>query len=174
MAKQILDQEYSTARQRARQLGISIRDLESTTMVGAYISRPLNLIEFCLHEAAHLVTMGHHPKEFPALRRWYGRPLTEVVTDRFELISADAADRLEIDAARVTFVAGQRLELWDDPDAIITSTRRNLSVLSRWSDKQTLMVQQAFGCLERAEWSGWGKCNQQTSLVVTWFQGSSR
>ena len=166
-----LDHAFEVARRRAREFGISLRHLESSTMVGAYPYRPLNLVEFCLHEAAHLVTLGHHPREFPKLRQHYQKSLTDVVTDRFELMSSEAADQLEIDTARVTFVAGKALGLWDDPSAIIDSTRRNLCLLSRWGDQQTRAVEAAFMCLTQKAWSGQVMCMRQAALVEGWFRG---
>lgn len=172
MPKQSLDHEFSLAKRRGRQLGVSLKNLEGTGMAGAYSYRPLNLIEYCLHEAAHLVTLGHSPQEFPKLRRLYGIPLITAISERFEQISPEAADQLEIDAARVTFIAGQRLGLWDDyADPIICSTRKNLSIASGWPDKGR--VQAAFDCLKLAQWSGWVKCDLQASLVTAWFSGRS-
>lgn len=170
--EEILSEKFKTAQRRARQLGIKLTDLESSTMTGAYPYRPLNLIEFCLHEAAHLVTLGYNPKAFPGLRRWRGMSLTDVVTEHFDLISPEAGDRLEIDTARVTFIAGQTLELWgDEPEPIIDSTRKNLSITTRWTGPMATMVQDAFDCLQRKGWQGRSMCDKQAALVASWFRG---
>lgn len=173
MAKQNLDHEFRLAKRRARQLGITLRALEGVSaMSGAYSFRPLNLIEFCLHEAAHLVTLGHTPEEFQQLRRMSGKTLSELVTERFALISPEAADQLEIDTARVTFVAGRRLRLWDDsPEPIMHSTEQNLS--PGGSPDREQRVKEAFACLTLPYWHGWVKCDEQASLVAMWFMGRS-
>jgi len=174
-AKLILLDDFHVAQRRARQLGIKLKDLESSTMTGAYLYRPLNLIEFCLHEAAHLVTLGYSPQTFPGLRRWRDMPLTDVVTEHFDLISPEASDRLEIDAARVTFLSGQILELWDDePGPIMDSTRKNLSISTRWGVPTARIVEEAFACLQADRWPGQAICHKQASLVAAWFRGKER
>lgn len=169
MVKQALQHEFRIAKRRSRQFGVSLKKLEGLGMIGAYSYRPLNLIEYCLHEAAHLVTLGHSPREFSKLRRSYRVPLVNMIAERFELISPEAADQLEIDTARVTFVAGQRLGLWEDPDPFICSTKKNLS-RTGWSERKE-KVQAAFDCLKLDQWSGWVKCDEQASLVSAWFSG---
>jgi len=171
-AKENLDAEFKVAQRRARQLGIKLTTLENSTMTGAYLYRPLNLIEFCLHEAAHLVTLGYSPKTFPGLQRWRGISLTDVVSEHFDQISSGAGDLLEIDAARVTFLAGQTLELWDDyPEPIMHSTQKNLSIATRWTPPAATIVQDAFDCLKQERWSGRAMCDKQVALLVSWFRG---
>jgi hypothetical protein len=166
MAKQ-LTLEFDLAKLRARQLGVSIREMERTGM-GAYPSRPVNLIEHCLHEAGHLVTLGYSPLEFHQLRRWHGFPLSKLVSMRFERLSYEAADQLEVDTARIAFVAGQKLEIWDDDaEPIIMSAARNLSTPA---DPQTTRhVEEAFRMLKLPRWSGWDRCQEQASMLAQWF-----
>lgn len=114
------------ARRRARQLGVSVRFVTGGSVTGAYYYEPLSLVEFCLHEAAHLITLGHEPSEFPKLRRHFGS-LTEQVTERGYRLTKHVADALELDTAIITYFAGFRLGYWDDPEPIIKSCTRNMS-----------------------------------------------
>jgi hypothetical protein len=125
----VLAQVFEIAKVRARVLGIKYAELASGTFSGAYHAKPWDLTEYTMHEAAHLLTLGHTTAEFPRLRL-YARArtsLTGEITERMQGISETVADALEIDTAVVTYLAGYALNFWDDPDPIIVGCTKNLS-----------------------------------------------
>jgi hypothetical protein len=152
------------ARRRARQLGVKVGDVARGAVTGAYHSPPLDLVEFCLHEAAHLITLGHDPSDFPKLRRMFG-PLTGQVSDRAERLTKRVADLLEIDTAIITYLAGVRMDYWDDPEPIIKGCIRNMS--ERWSSEADVREAFADASLEDIH----GYFQKKSNILAQWFGG---
>jgi hypothetical protein len=118
---------YTIAKWRARQFGISVAQVNHGAIIGAYFCKPWNLVEFCMHEASHLVTLGHHPSDFPRIRRNNKHSLMQEVSRRFENIGPQAGNCLEIDASLVAFHAGKSLGFWTDSTDIVDSCWKNLT-----------------------------------------------
>lgn len=160
---------WDLSKRRARQMGIVIEDILNGSLTGSYYNKPLNVAEFCLHEAAHLITLGHHPKDFPALKRKQPKALAlvDLVTRSVEAFTHTVQDALEIDTAAITYLAGETMQLWLEPDPIIRSCVKNLSLNQLPSEKEKL-VRDVFDFEARI--SDTHKRQLMANQLVQWFR----
>lgn len=175
------DALFKLALRRAKQLKIDAKEVLDAETLGAYPYRPLSLVEYCLHEAAHLVTLGIQPVDFQRYIKLFCAPntsLTESLTERFENISSDAGDVLEIDTSIVTYLTGRRLGLWTDSAAIQDSCVKNLGLNARGKVAAAFVsadrdVQVICTGHETADMTA--RCWHRQSFDLTvWFRGKSR
>jgi hypothetical protein len=160
---------YEKAKLRARQLGVSVGPILDGSVRGSYYYKPLNLAEYCLHEASHLVTLGYRTIEFPKIRRAFGHSLQDEVTSRLSDVSEEASVVLEMDTCQVTYLAGKKLQLWDDHDAIIKSGLKNLPYGGDIEDS----FKELFERNEHPQSVG-NKYYRMANDVAYWFTNGSR
>ena len=161
------------AKRRAASLRITLEDIHG---LGAYDSAPLSHVEFCMHEAAHLIVLGYPPEKFGVWLdafcpqgRDFQSALSTWLTATF---STDTGDALEIDTAVVTYLAGRSLKLWTDSEAIQRSCIRNLSaVLIQAKDRAHVHAQ--FAAAEQKSYKTQVYYNHARTLA-RWFAGRSR
>ena len=156
------------AKRRARQLKIDASEVLDAETLGAYHYAPLSLVEYCLHEAAHLLTLGFRPEQFKAFVATFCQAdLQTTLGTWFDRLSKEAADALEIDASIVTFQAGVKLGLWSDYDAILDSCVKNLSRIGTSEVRAT--VREAFDTSANKS-PYW----RHADALARWFEGNSR
>lgn len=161
------------AKRRSKQLQIDVQDVLDAGSLGAYSSTPLNLVEYCLHEAGHLITLGFHPDMFGVWVKNFCRPsetgpasFQDAMSYWFDGLSKNTADALEIDTAIVTYLAGVKLSLWTDPEPIQNSCARNLTSRGLASGSRIKEVKEAFANASSAH-------THQSELLSNWFQGKA-
>lgn len=156
------------AKRRARSWRFPVKAIKDGDLQGGMFYWPLSLIEVVLHEAGHMVVMGHELKEFHRLRRdtW-----GEERVDAFDVVSnlisshyagnAEASDAGEIRTSWLTHRVGQKLDLWHSPNEVIESCARNL--VGEWRHKPA----KVFEAVPQYEPS-----SAQIKKVISWFKGA--
>jgi hypothetical protein len=163
---------FKIAERRCAQLGVDVSSVLDGIIVGSYYGKPLNVVEYCLHEVSHLVTFGYSTDDFPKVKDLYNGSLTEQIGHRFNQLSKPVSDALEIDTSIVTYEAGKVLGLWNDHNKILNSCLKNLSLDMLPSESrvhvQSLFDQQAY------PQNQYNMRARQGAQVARWFVGRSK
>lgn len=129
MAAISVDQLHVFAMRRAVQLGVRMEELESGFVSGVYKEGPLRLIEYVLHEAAHLITLNYDLRKPPGVVH----SLSDFIARKLSRKHPPSVrDSLEVKTSLITYLAGTALQLWSDPTSFISNCIRSTE-LESWS-----------------------------------------
>lgn len=119
--------------------GIPYDALRKGALNGSYKDRPLDVIEFFLHELGHFVVLGESLRELP-------ESLVEFASQSVKKLSQATSDSVELDTAVVTYLTGASLGLWTSPVDIMNSCLNNLiwTKLDEDDDDDLLTVAERF------------------------------
>lgn len=127
-----IETAYKHAKNRFRDMGYKLSEFKTGELGGAY-SGQLGVIEYALHEMAHLVTLGYDYKTLP-------KKCSFLIDKHFANMSGEAGDILEIETSRITYeVLSQGLELVSNPDKIIESCDQALFMGRQYTDKNKIL-----------------------------------
>jgi len=100
--------EYSkTTLYLCRRHGVPYKEVRTGKLTPAFYNQPLDVLEFFLHDVAHVLSMGGEVSTLPKnLYDWIGQELKP--------FSAATQDAYERDAAAITYWAGKSLGLWGE------------------------------------------------------------
>lgn len=124
---------------------------------GSYTSGPRALIEYLFHELGHYLATGVTLEELP-------EDVALHVAMLLDKMSLATSDSMELDASVISYLAGHRLGLWNNPRTILKSCHANTQ---GWVSMEQLKIEFHQRCQDRS-------LKEAADRVVSWFKNKVR